>query len=308
MENISHFINGKLFSDKNSRKGKVFNPATGEQIAEVELASKDIVKMAVKNSLEAFAKWSKTTPITRARIFSKYKDLLVQNMNELAELVSKQHGKTIPDAKGSIQRGIEVVEYVTGITSSLKGEHSSNVGTNVDSHTLRQPLGVCAGITPFNFPAMVPMWMFPVAIACGNTFVLKPSEKDPSCPLKLAELAIEAGFPPGVLNCVNGDKESVDALLEDKDVQAISFVGSTPIAEYVYHTGTKNNKRIQALGGAKNHMVIMPDADVDKTTDAIIGSAFGSAGERCMAISVAVCVGKETNNKIKKSLLEKTSN
>ena len=307
MELISHFIDGKLYSDKNSRKGKVFNPATGEQIADVELASKDIVKMAVESSLQAFDKWSKTTPITRARIFSKYKDLLVQNMNELAELVSKQHGKTIPDAKGSIQRGIEVVEYVTGITSSLKGEHSSNVGTNVDSHTLRQPLGVCAGITPFNFPAMVPMWMFPVAIACGNTFVLKPSEKDPSCPLKLAELAIEAGFPPGVLNCVNGDKESVDALLEDKDVQAISFVGSTPIAEYVYHTGTKNNKRIQALGGAKNHMVIMPDADVEKTTDAIIGSAFGSAGERCMAISVAVCVGKETNNKIKKSLLEKTS-
>ena len=307
MRTISHFIDGKIFSDKNPRKGKVFNPATGEQTAEVELASKEIVKMAIESSSKAFLKWSKTTPITRARIFSKYKELLVENMNELAKLVSSQHGKTIPDAKGSIQRGIEVVEYVTGISSSLKGEHSSNVGTNVDSHTLRQPLGVCAGITPFNFPAMVPMWMFPVAIACGNTFVLKPSEKDPSCPLKLAELAIQAGFPAGVLNLVNGDKEAVDELLENKNVQAVSFVGSTPIAEYVYHNGTKNNKRVQALGGAKNHMVIMPDADVDKTTDAIIGSAFGSAGERCMAISVAVCVGKQTNEKIKSKLLEKTA-
>ncbi len=307
MEKIGHFINGKRISINNSRKEKVFNPATGEQIAEVELANKDTVNLAVESSQKAFLKWSKTTPISRARIFSKYKDLLLKNMNELAELVSKQHGKTIPDAKGSIQRGIEVVEYVTGIAASIKGEYSYSVGTNVDSHTLRQPLGVCAGITPFNFPAMVPMWMFPVALACGNTFVLKPSEKDPSCPVRLAELAIEAGIPPGALNLVNGDKESVDALLENKTVQAISFVGSTPIAEYVYQTGTKNNKRVQALGGAKNHMVIMPDADINKTTDAIIGSAFGSAGERCMAISVAVCVGKETNKKIKDSLLEKTA-
>ena len=195
----------------------------------------------------------------------------------------------------------------TSITDSLKGDHSTSVGTNVDSHTLRQPLGVCAGITPFNFPAMVPMWMYPVSIACGNTFVLKPSEKDPSCPMRLAEIAIEAGLPAGVLNVVNGDKEAVDTLLENKTVQAISFVGSTPIAEYVYHTGTKNNKRVQALGGAKNHMVIMPDADVNKTTDAIIGSAFGSAGERCMAISVAVCVGKQTKEKIKTKLLEETA-
>ena len=307
MEVISHFIDGKKFSKNDSRKGMVFNPATGDQIAEVELGSKATINLAVESSAKAFLKWSKTTPITRARIFTKYKELLVKNMDDLAEMVSKQHGKTIPDAKGSIQRGIEVVEYVTGITSSLKGEHSSSVGTNVDSHTLRQPLGVCAGITPFNFPAMVPMWMFPVALACGNTFILKPSEKDPSCPVRLAELAIEAGFPPGVLNLVNGDKEAVDGLLENKKVQAVSFVGSTPVAEYIYHTGTKNNKRVQALGGAKNHMVIMPDADVDKTTDAIIGSAFGSAGERCMAISVAVCVGKNTNEKIKNNLLEKTS-
>ena len=306
MEKVSHFINGKKFSVKDSRKAAIFNPALGEQIAEVELASKETVNLATESAAKAFLDWSKTTPIKRARIFSKYKDLIIENMNELAEIVSKEHGKTIPDAKGSIQRGIEVVEYATGITNSLKGEFSGSVGTNVDSHSMRQPLGVCAGITPFNFPAMVPMWMFPIAIACGNTFVLKPSEKDPSCGFRLAELAIEAGIPPGVLNVVNGDKEAVDTLLEDKKVQAISFVGSTPIAEYVYHTGTKNNKRVQALGGAKNHMVIMPDADVNKTTDAIIGSAFGSAGERCMAISVAVCVGEKTKEKIKENLLEKT--
>ena len=307
MKKISHFIDGKIYSDSKSRIGPIFNPAIGEKIAEVELASKSTVEMAIESSSKAFQKWSKTTPINRARILAKFKDLLIKNMNDLAVMVSEQHGKTIADAKGSIQRGIEVVEYATGITDSLKGDHSTSVGTNVDSHTLRQPLGVCAGITPFNFPAMVPMWMFPVAIACGNTFVLKPSEKDPSCPMKLAELAIEAGLPNGVLNVVNGDKEAVDTLLQNKTVQAISFVGSTPIAEYVYHTGTKNNKRVQALGGAKNHMVIMPDADINKTTDAIIGSAFGSAGERCMAISVAVCVGKNTKEKIKTKLLEETA-
>ena len=307
MKKISHFIDGKTYSDNESRKGPIFNPAIGEQIAEVELASKVTVEMAIESSKKAFITWSKTTPINRSRILAKYKDLLIKNMEDLAVMVSEQHGKTIPDAKGSIQRGIEVVEYATGITDSLKGDHSASVGTNVDSYSMRQPLGVCAGITPFNFPAMVPMWMYPVAIACGNTFVLKPSEKDPSCPIRLGELAIEAGMPPGVLNVVNGDKESVDTLLESKDVQAISFVGSTPIAEYVYHTGTKNNKRVQALGGAKNHMVVMPDADVNKTTDAIIGSAFGSAGERCMAISVAVCVGKKTAENLKTKLLEETS-
>ena len=250
MKKISHFIDGKIYSKKDSRTGPILNPAIGEQIAEVELASKATVEMAIESSAKAFIKWSKTTPINRSRILSKYKDLLVKNMEEIAVMVSKEHGKTIPDAKGSIQRGIEVVEYATGITDSLKGDHSANVGTNVDSYNLRQPLGVCAGITPFNFPAMVPMWMYPVSIACGNTFILKPSEKDPSCPMRLAELAIEAGMPPGVLNVVNGDKESVDTLLMSKNVQAISFVGSTPIAEYVYHTGTKNNKRVQALGGA----------------------------------------------------------
>jgi NAD-dependent aldehyde dehydrogenases len=222
MKTVSHFIDGKIYSDNKSRKGPIFNPAIGEQIAEVELASKKTVEKAIESSSKAFLKWSKTTPISRSRILSKYKDLLIKNMEELAVMVSEQHGKTIADAKGSIQRGIEVVEYATGITDSLKGDHSSSVGTNVDSHTLRQPLGVCAGITPFNFPAMVPMWMYPVSIACGNTFVLKPSEKDPSCPMRLAEIAIEAGFPPGVLNVVNGDKEAVNTLLENKTVQAIS--------------------------------------------------------------------------------------
>ena len=292
MKKISHFIGGKIYSDKNSRIGKIFNPAIGEQIAEVELATKITTEKAIKNSSDAFLKWSKTTPINRARILSKYKDLLIKNMEELAVMVSEQHGKTIPDAKGSIQRGIEVVEYATGITDSLKGDHSASVGTNVDSHTLRQPLGVCAGITPFNFPAMVPMWMFPMAIACGNTFVLKPSEKNPSCSIRLAELFLEAGLPKGVFNVVNGDKEAVDAIINNKDVAAVSFVGSTPIAKYIYENCAKNEKRVQALGGAKNHCVIMPDCDLDQAVNGLMGAAYGSAGERCMAQSVAVAVGK----------------
>src|SRR5210317_1837703 len=307
MRKISHFIDGKIYTNSKLETSPVFNPATGEQIAEVELADIETTKLAINSSIKAQVTWSKTTPIARSRILSKYKDLLIKNHENLAKAVSQEHGKTIPDAKGSVQRGIEVVEFAIGIPELLKGDHSANVGTNVDSFNMRQPIGVCAGITPFNFPAMVPMWMYPVAIACGNTFVLKPSEKDPTCPIRLAELAIEAGLPAGVLNVVNGDKEAVDTLLENKDVQAISFVGSTPIAEYVYHTGTKNNKRVQALGGAKNHMVVMPDADVNKTTDALIGSAFGSAGERCMAISVAVCVGKKTAENLKTKLLEETS-
>ena len=306
MKTVNHFIDGKIFSDSKSRKGPIFNPAIGEQIAEVELASKATVEKAIESSSKAFLKWSKTTPISRSRILSKYKDLLIKNMEELAVMVSEQHGKTIADAKGSIQRGIEVVEYATGITDSLKGDHSSSVGTNVDSHTLRQPIGVCAGITPFNFPAMVPMWMYPISIACGNTFVLKPSEKDPSCPMRLAEIAIEAGLPAGVLNVVNGDKEAVDTLLENKTVQAISFVGSTPIAEYVYHTGTKNNKRVQALGGAKNHMLSMEDANLEDAVNGLIGAAFGSAGERCMATSVAIPIGK-IQKPFMELLKEKTS-
>tara|TARA_R100000789_G_scaffold23697_1_gene26361 strand:- start:146 stop:1438 length:1293 start_codon:yes stop_codon:yes gene_type:complete len=233
----------------------------------------------------------------------KYRDLVEKNMGELAELVGREHGKTLPDAAGSVQRGLEVVEFACGIPQLLKGEFSEQVGGGIDSFNMRQPLGVCAGITPFNFPAMVPMWMFPVALACGNTFILKPSEKDPSCPLRLAELMTEAGAPPGVLNVVNGDKEAVDALLHHPLVEAVSFVGSTPIAEYIYHTGTANNKRVQALGGAKNHMIIMPDADLDQAADALIGAGFGSAGERCMAVSVAVPVGDETADAIRERLI-----
>ena len=307
MKTINHFVNGKSFTGSSKKVGKVFNPATGEQSAEVRLASSKDVNEAITNAKNAFDSWSNKPPLQRARIMFKFKELIEKNSDELTKIIVSEHGKVYEDAKGSLTRGLEVVEYACGIPQMLKGEFTENVGTNVDSWSIRQPLGVCAGITPFNFPAMVPMWMFPMAIACGNTFVLKPSEKDPSCPMRLAEIAIEAGLPPGVLNVVNGDKEAVDTLLENKTVQAISFVGSTPIAEYVYHTGTKNNKRVQALGGAKNHMVIMPDADVNKTTDAIIGSAFGSAGERCMAISVAVCVGKQTKEKIKTKLLEETA-
>ena len=306
MNLLEHYVGGKLISGSSDRKSKVFNPATGEQESEVRLASKSDLDQAVEVAQKAFETWSLKHALQRARVMFKFKELIEKNADELTKLIVSEHGKVYEDAKGSLTRGLEVVEFACGIPNLLKGEFSENVGTNVDSWSMRQPLGVVAGITPFNFPAMVPMWMYPVAIACGNTFVLKPSEKDPSCPIRLGELAIEAGMPPGVLNVVNGDKESVDTLLESKDVQAISFVGSTPIAEYVYHTGTKNNKRVQALGGAKNHMVVMPDADVNKTTDAIIGSAFGSAGERCMAISVAVCVGKKTAENLKTKLLEET--
>src|SRR6056300_321181 len=307
MNIIEHYVNGKKFSGSSKRTSKVFNPATGEQTAEVKLASTKDLDDAVQVAKKAFVSWSAKPPLQRARIMFKFKELIEKNSEELTKIIVSEHGKVFEDAKGSLTRGLEVVEFACGIPQLLKGEFTENVGTDVDSWSMRQPLGVCAGITPFNFPAMVPMWMYPVAIACGNTFVLKPSEKDPSCPIRLAELAIEAGLPAGVLNVVNGDKEAVDTLLENKDVQAISFVGSTPIAEYVYHTGTKNNKRVQALGGAKNHMVVMPDADVNKTTDALIGSAFGSAGERCMAISVAVCVGKKTAENLKTKLLEETS-
>ena len=306
MKQIKNYINGSVNSfSKNFLD--IFDPSTGEIISQVVMSNHIDFKKVIESSKKSQIEWAKVTPLKRSRILSNYKKLIENNIDELAKLVCKEHGKTFEDAKGSVTRGLEVVEFACGIPHLLKGEFSENVGTNVDSWSMRQPLGVVAGITPFNFPAMVPMWMYPVAIACGNTFVLKPSEKDPSCPMRLGELAIEAGMPAGVLNVVNGDKEAVDTLLESKKVQAISFVGSTPIAEYVYHTGTKNNKRVQALGGAKNHMVVMPDADVNKTTDAIIGSAFGSAGERCMAISVAVCVGEKTAKNLKKKLLEETS-
>ena len=291
MNLIEHFIDGKIVSGTSDRKGKVFNPAIGKQESEVRLGTKQDLDLAVQKAKKAFETWSNVTPIQRARIIFKYKEIIEKNSDLLAKMIVSEHGKVYEDAKGSLTRGLEVVEFACGIPQMLKGDFTENVGTNIDSWSVRQPLGVCAGITPFNFPSMVPKWMFPMAIACGNTFVLKPSEKDPSCPLKLAELFSEAGLPDGVLNVVNGDKEVVDAILEHKDISAVSFVGSTPIAKYIYENAAKNEKRVQALGGAKNHCVVMPDCDLDQAVNGLMGAAYGSAGERCMAQSVAVAVG-----------------
>jgi malonate-semialdehyde dehydrogenase (acetylating)/methylmalonate-semialdehyde dehydrogenase len=299
---IDHFIGGARTRGTSNRYGDVFNPATGQVASRVPLATTAEVDAVVETAAAAFPAWAATPPAQRARALFRYYDLLTRNLDKLAEAASSEHGKTLDDARGSVTRGIEVVEFACGIPQLLKGEHNEGVAGGIDMFSIRQPLGVCAGITPFNFPAMVPMWMYPVALACGNTFILKPSERDPSCAVLLAELALEAGVPPGVLNVVHGDKEAVDALLANPKVDAISFVGSTPIAEYVYKTGTAAGKRVQALGGAKNHMVVMPDADLNQTTDALIGSAYGSAGERCMAISVAVIVGEETADRLMDSL------
>jgi malonate-semialdehyde dehydrogenase (acetylating)/methylmalonate-semialdehyde dehydrogenase len=291
MNIIAHLVNGKKFSGDSKRTSKVFNPATGEQSAEVKLASTKDMNSAIETAKIAFASWSKKPSLQRARVMFKFKEIIEKNFEELTKIIVSEHGKVFDDAKGEITRGLEVVEFACGIPQLLKGEFTENVGTDVDSWSLRQPLGVCAGITPFNFPAMVPMWMFPVAIACGNTFILKPSEKDPSCSIRLAELLLEAGLPEGVFNVVNGDKEAVDAIIENKDVSAVSFVGSTPIAKYIYENCAKNEKRVQALGGAKNHAVIMPDCDLEQAVNGLMGAAYGSAGERCMAQSVAVAVG-----------------
>ncbi len=298
MEQVQNFINGTLTASQSGRTAPVYNPANGEQTREVVLSSADEVRDAIAAAQKAFPRWATTSPLRRARILFKFKELLEANMDELARLISNEHGKVYSDAVGELTRGLEVVEFACGIPHLLKGEHSLNVGTNVDSNSLMQPLGVCAGISPFNFPTMVPMWMFPVAIACGNTFVMKPSEKDPSASLRLAALLQEAGLPDGVFNVVNGDKEAVDVLLTDHRVQAVSFVGSTPIAEYIYSTASRHGKRCQALGGAKNHAVIMPDADLDLAANALMGAAFGAAGERCMAISVAVAVGDEVADQL----------
>jgi len=300
MNSIEHFINGKITKGFSKKTSKIFNPATGEQTAEVNLASKNDVDLAVEKAKHAFTDWSRKPPAQRARVIFTFKELIEKNSDEITKLIVSEHGKVYEDAKGSLTRGLEVVEFACGIPHLLKGEFTENVGTDVDSWSIRQPLGVCAGITPFNFPAMVPMWMFPIAIACGNTFVLKPSEKDPSCSIKLAQLFKEAGLPNGVFNVVNGDKEAVDALLTNKDVSAISFVGSTPIAKYVYENAAKNEKRVQALGGAKNHCVVMPDCDLDQAVNGLMGAAYGSAGERCMAQSVAVAVGKIGNQLVSK--------
>ena len=291
MSLIKHFVNGKSYKGNSNRKGKVFNPATGEQESEVILGSKEDLNNSVNIAKKAFESWSVKPPLQRARVMFKFKELIEKNSEEIAKLIVSEHGKVYEDAKGSLTRGLEVVEFACGIPQMLKGEFTENVGSEVDSWSIRQPLGVCAGITPFNFPAMVPMWMFPMAIACGNSFILKPSEKDPSCSFKLAELLSEAGLPDGVLNVVNGDKEVVDAILENKDIQAVSFVGSTPIAKYIYENAARNEKRVQALGGAKNHCVVMPDCDLDQAVNGLMGAAYGSAGERCMAQSVAVAVG-----------------
>jgi len=291
MNLINHFIGGKLTPGTSEIKGKVYDPSIGEQKSEVFLGNKSDIDEAIKVAKKAFGNWSLKPPLQRARIMFKFKNLIEKNSEEITKIIVKEHGKVYEDAKGSLQRGLEVVEFACGIPQVLKGEFSENVGTNVDSWSIRQPLGVVAGITPFNFPAMVPMWMFPIAISCGNTFILKPSEKDPSCSIMLAQLLKDAGLPDGVFNVVNGSKEAVDAILENQDVKAISFVGSTPVAKYIYENAAKNEKRVQALGGAKNHLVVMPDCDLDSAVDGLMGAAYGSAGERCMAQSVAVAVG-----------------
>lgn len=302
MTPIGHFMSNQPWSGTSDRTGEIRNPATSAVTGQVSLASKADVDAIVDIAAAALPGWAATPPAKRATVMFEFRDLLKKHTDELAELLSAEHGKTLPDARGEIARGIEVVEFACGIPQLLKGEYSEAVAQNVDSFSVRQPVGVVAGITPFNFPAMVPLWMYPVAIACGNTFVLKPSEKDPSVVMRIAELLAQAGVPDGVFNVVNGDKEAVDTLLDNPKVEAVSFVGSTPIGHYIYSRGTANGKRVQALCGAKNHMVIMPDADMDQVADALIGSAYGSAGERCMAVSVAVPVGNRTAEHLVKAL------
>lgn len=295
---IENLIGGQRVAISSGRSQPIYNPATGEAIDELGLSSVAEVNAAVENAAAAFPAWAATTPLKRAALMFRFNELLIKNADAVAREISREHGKTHDDALGEVQRGREVVEFVCGIPQMLKGEFSRNVGPQIDSWSDRQALGVCVGITPFNFPAMVPLWMYPVAIACGNTFVLKPSERDPSSVMMIADLLHQAGLPEGVLNVVHGDKQAVDALLDHPKVQAVSFVGSTPIAEYVYNRGTQAGKRVQALGGAKNHMVVMPDADMNQAVDALMGAGFGSAGERCMAISVAVPVGEETADRL----------
>jgi malonate-semialdehyde dehydrogenase (acetylating) / methylmalonate-semialdehyde dehydrogenase len=302
LETVPCWIGGKPVVS-GSRFGEVYNPATGQVTKKVVFADAGLLDTAVKAATAALPEWRDASILRRARVMQKFLVLMQQNQKQIATLITQEHGKTLPDAMGSVQRGIEVVEFACGIPHLLKGEYSENVGTAVDTHTVRQPVGVCAGITPFNFPAMVPMWMFPVAIACGNTFILKPSEKVPSASMRMAELLREAGLPDGVFNVVHGDKVAVDAILAHPGIQAVSFVGSTPIAKYIYETCAKNGKRVQALGGAKNHAVVLPDADMEFAADALIGAGYGSAGERCMAISAVVAVGAAADPLVR--LLEK---
>ena len=303
MRAIEHFISGKKIAANGSRKGSVFNPNTGAVQAEVAFATAKTVDDAVASASKAFAGWSATNPQRRARVMFAFKALVEKHMDELAQLLSSEHGKVLADSRGDIQRGLEVIEFACGIPHALKGEYTEGAGPGIDVYSMRQPLGVVAGITPFNFPAMIPMWMFGVAIACGNTFILKPSEKDPSVPVRLAELMLEAGAPEGVLNVVHGDKEAVDAILAHPEIKAVSFVGSSDIAHYIYATGTANNKRVQAMGGAKNHGIILPDADMNQAVKDLVGAAYGSAGERCMALPVVVPVGKKTADELRERLM-----
>ena len=303
MREIGHFIGGKAVKGTSGRQGDVFNPNTGEVQAKVALANKSEVEAAIANAEAAFPAWAATNPQRRARVMFKFLELIQAEYDDLARLLSSEHGKTFADSKGDIQRGLEVVEFACGIPHLMKGEYTEGAGPGIDLYSVRQPLGVVAGITPFNFPAMIPMWKFAPAIACGNAFILKPSERDPSVPMRLAELMMEAGLPKGILNVVNGDKESVDALLTDPQIMAIGFVGSSAIAEYIYSTGCAHVKRVQCFGGAKNHMIVMPDADMDQAVDALIGAGYGSAGERCMAMSVAVPVGQKTADLLMEKLI-----
>ncbi|EDZ40601.1 methylmalonate-semialdehyde dehydrogenase [Rhodobacteraceae bacterium HTCC2083] len=305
MQELTHYIGGAHVKGTSGRFADVYNPATGEVQAKVPLANGEEMAGAVAIAAEAQVGWAATNPQRRARVLMAFVGLLNRDMDRLAEALSREHGKTIPDAKGDVQRGLEVVEYCIGAPELLKGDYTDAAGLGIDMYSMRQALGVTAGITPFNFPAMIPMWMFAPAIACGNAFILKPSERDPSVPLMLAELLEEAGLPKGIIQVVNGDKEAVDAILQDDVIQSVGFVGSTPIAEYIYATGCANGKRVQCFGGAKNHMIIMPDADMDQAADALVGAGFGAAGERCMAISVAVPVGEETADRLIEALVPK---
>jgi malonate-semialdehyde dehydrogenase (acetylating) / methylmalonate-semialdehyde dehydrogenase len=303
MRTIGHFIGGREVKGTSGRFADVFEPMTGDVQAQVALASKGELRAAVENAKAAQPEWAATNPQRRVRVLMKFLELVARDNDALADLLAREHGKTIPDAKGDILRGVEVVEFAIGIPQMMKGEYTEGAGPGIDLYSMRQPLGVVAGITPFNFPAMIPMWKFAPAIACGNAFILKPSERDPGVPMKLAELMLEAGLPPGILNVVNGDKEAVDAILDDRDISAVGFVGSSSIAQYIYERAAATGKRAQCFGGAKNHAIIMPDADLDQTVDALIGAGYGAAGERCMAVSVAVPVGKTTADRLMEKLI-----
>ncbi|WP_093569154.1 CoA-acylating methylmalonate-semialdehyde dehydrogenase [Methylobacterium sp. 174MFSha1.1] len=303
MREVGHFIGGEHVPGRSGRYSDIYQPMTGEVVGRLALASQAEMRAAIENAAKAQVAWAATNPQRRARVMMRFLDLVAREMDSLADLLAREHGKTIPDAKGDIQRGVEVVEFACGIPHLQKGEYTEGAGPGIDIYSMRQPLGVVAGITPFNFPAMIPMWKFAPAIACGNAFILKPSERDPGVPMRLAELMIEAGLPAGILNVVNGDKEAVDAILDDDLIQAVGFVGSSDIAQYVYARATATGKRAQCFGGAKNHMIIMPDADMDQAVDALMGAGFGSAGERCMAVSVAVPVGEKTADALMSKLI-----